>query len=189
MDAMLHRLKKAPIMSNVKAISATIHDGILTLAFGHGETLTVNPADLTKEIRDAAILHGLKQKLVDAAAITRNPETGKPASTADKFEAVMKVYTRITGKDASWNQTERTGGGSTGNAGYLVSALIRMKPQATRESIETFVDELDKTQQAALRANPKVAAIIAEIKAERKSKKATDSDIDTENLLAELDVM
>ena len=55
-------------------------DGTLVLTFRHGEVLRVHPESLAPEIQRAAMLHGLKQKLVDAAAISRDTATGRAAT-------------------------------------------------------------------------------------------------------------
>ena len=60
----------------------------LALTFSNGETLRINVRDLTDDIQLQATLHGLKQKLVDAAAISRNPENGRSATVEDKYNAV-----------------------------------------------------------------------------------------------------
>lgn len=176
---------------NVPAIDATVSVGApdpasayagLTLTFSNGERLTLTGADLSPEIRTQAMLHGLKQKLVDAAAISRNPETGRSATVEDKFRAVREVYTRLL--SGEWNKTREGGSGSGG--GLLLAALVKLyagrKDEAT---IKAYLSGLDEKQQAALRADPRIAPIIAEIKAARDAKRA--SSVDVGELLAGLE--
>ena len=61
-------------------ISATINGNTLALTFANGETLTMRGDALNSDVQQYAMMHGLKQKLVDAAAISRNPETGRAAT-------------------------------------------------------------------------------------------------------------
>jgi hypothetical protein len=165
------------------AIKATVRrneDGTasgLSLDFSHGKQLLINAVQLTDAIRAEALIHGLKQKLVDAAAISRNPDTGRSATIDDKYAAVRAVYDRLL--SGLWNEP-REGGGNVG--GLLFKALCRMQPAKTPEDIKAWLDGKDDKQKAALRANAKVAAMIAEIQAEA----ARDSGIDSDELLDEL---
>ena len=112
------------------AIAATIvkndsgRIGGLVLAFANGKELSLTAGMLSNEIMEYAIWHGIKQKLVDAAAISRNTETGRPATIEDKFNAVKVVFDRITSADGTWNAVREGGGGATG--GLLLRALCNV---------------------------------------------------------------
>lgn len=165
------------------AIDATYDGGTLILAFANGARLTIGPAMLTEEIRFQALLHGLKQKLVDAAAISRNPDTGRSATIDDKFAAVKEVYDRLLAGE--WNK-RREGGTGGGNGGLLFAALVRLYAgRKSDDEIREFLAGKTDAEQAALRASSRVAPIIAEIKAERAAKKPDAPNAD--DLLAGLD--
>lgn len=155
--------------------------GHLVLTFPTlGKRLTVEPGNLDGIILEQATLHGLKQKLVDAAAIARDPDTGRSATPQDKYEAVLRVYERITrAEGAEWNEP-REGGGNAG--GLLLSALCRLHPTKAKDELKTWLDAKTDAEKAALRKNPKVSQIIAEIQAER----AKADGIDTDALLDEI---
>ena len=160
-------------------ITATIDGQTLTLTFVNGETLTLRADALNTDIQAQAIMHGLKQKLVDAAAISRNLETGRAASVEDKFQAVKTVYDRLL--TGSWNAT-REGGGATG--GLLLQALCRMYAgRKTPDELKAFLVDKSDAEKTALRKNPRVAQIIEEIRAET----GKAANIDTDELLGELD--
>lgn len=168
--------------ANVPAIDATIapDHSSLTLAFAHGESLTIRAADLSQTIIAQAIMHGLKQKLVDAAAISRNTETGRAASVADKFDAVKEVYDRLL--SGEWNKRREGGAGASG--GLLFRALCRMYDgKKTADDIKAFLEAKTDAEKAALRKNSKVAAIIEEIRAESAKGDAATGD----DLLADLE--
>ena len=155
--------------------------GGMAIEFAHGKTITVKASDLNNAVMEQAIWHGLKQKLVDAAAISRNPETGRSASIEDKYQAVWTVYDRIT-RLGEWNAVRGEGG--TGTGGLLFAALCRMYAgRKTEEELREWLGTKDKKAQAELRKNPKVATIIEQIKAER----GADDDGLGEDLLNELD--
>lgn len=168
-------------MNNSKrtpAITTGTLDGNLIINFAHGKTLAITVAELSPEIREAALLHGLKQKLIDAAAISCNPETGKPASVEDKYNAVLEVHSRLVA--GSWNKTRESGGGGA-SGGLLFRALCELYPRKTSQDIREFLSTKTDKEKAALRANDKVAAIVARIRAE-----SSKSEIDGESLLDEL---
>ena len=161
------------------AITATIDGSTLTLTFANGETLIMRGDALNSDVQQYAMMHGLKQKLVDAAAISRNPETGRAATVEDKYQAVKAVYDRLlTGQ---WNAT-REGGGNAG--GLLLQALCRMYAgRKTVDELKAFLADKTDAEKTALRKNPRVAAIIEEIRAEQ----GKSANIDTDELLGELE--
>lgn len=156
------------------AVEATIslEANTLELAFATGDSLTVRVDDLAGDIRRMAVLHGLKQKLVDAAAISRNPDTGRSATAQDKYEAVRAVYDRLVA--GAWNATRGEGAG--GQGGLLFRALCRMYPAKTPQALREFLAAKSPAEQAALRKNPRVAQIIDDIRAEAANGDAPDTD-------------
>ena len=165
-------------------ITATINNELgqrasLVLSFANGAQLVLHPDELTGDITFAAIMHGLKQKLVDAAAMSRNPETGRSATIEDKYNAVRVVYERLLA--GQWNAVRGEG---SGTGGMLLSALVRLYDgRKTPEQVREYLATLTDAQKTALRANSRVAPIIEQIRAERGQ--ATDTDA----LLDELDGM
>ena len=160
-------------------ITATINEATLVLSFANGEALTMRGDVLANDVQQYAMMHGLKQKLVDAAAISRNPETGRAATVEDKFQAVKAVYDRLLA--GAWNAT-REGGGNAG--GLLMQALIRMYAgRKTVEDIKAFLAEKTDAEKTALRKNPRVAQIIEDIRAET----GKTASIDSDGLLGELE--
>lgn len=167
--------------ANTPAIDATVltePSGTpygLRLTFAHGEVLEITPGQLSADMRAHATIHGLKQKLVDAAAISRNTETGRAASVADKYDAVKEVYDRLL--SGEWNK--RREGGASASGGLLFRALCRMYDgKKTPDDIKAFLDAKTDAEKAALRKNSKVAAIIEEIRAESaKGDAATGEDL------------
>lgn len=164
-------------MTSKSQISCIIDTDGLTLNFADGAVITLGVNDLSDEIIRYATLHGLKQKLIDAAAISRNPDTGRSASLEDKFNAIMDVRERLLA--GQWNKGREGGAGGTG--GLLFRALCQLYPQKLPEQIREFLEGKSKAEQAALRATPKIAAIIEQLRAK------AGSDIDTDELLGDLE--
>ena len=158
-------------------------DGTLVLEFRHGETLRVHPETLTPGIQRMAMLHGLKQKLVDAAAISRDTATGRAATIATKFDAVKEIFARITGAGGeapSWNKPRA--GGAGGQGGLLARAIARYKGVEV-SAAKAYLDRLTDAQKQALRVDPRIATIINELRMES----AKPAGIDTDALLGGLD--
>lgn len=157
-------------------IATEIQGSALVITFSNGEAITVNADTLTPDIRAAAMMHGLKQKLIDAAAISRNPETGRSASVEDKYYAVREVADRLVA--GAWNKVRESGGG-TGAGGMLFRALCELYKDKSSDEIRTFLEGKNDKEKAALRASPKIASLIA-------SYKVQTSDVDVDELLAGL---
>jgi hypothetical protein len=163
------------------AIEAEVNTdaGTLVLTFANGERLELNAANLHSSVRQQALFHGLKQKLVDAAAISRNPETGRSATVADKYAAVKAVYDRLL--IGQWNAPR--GEGASGAGGLLFRALcVMFEGKKEPHEVRAWLDGKTDAEQAALRKNDKVAAIIARIRPQAKP----DAAIDTDALLNEI---
>ena len=147
----------------------------LTLTFSNGDELVLDTDKLSEEIVADALAHGLKQKLVDAAAISRDPSNGRAASIELKHASVKEVLERLLAGE--WNK-RREGGGNSG--GLLFRALCVMYDgRKTVDDIKAYLEKLSDKEKAALRKNPKVAQVIDSLR-------TADGDAG-EDLLAELE--
>lgn len=159
------------------AITAEINETHLVFKGDNGRELRVSATDLSDDVRMQALMHGLKQKIGDAAAISRNPDTGRSATTDDKFDAMSEVLNRLL--SGQWNKTREAGDGA-GAGGLLFKALCKVKADKTPAEVRAYLEGRTKEEQAALRKVPAIAAAIEEIKAAS----AKDGGIDGEALLA-----
>ena len=165
-------------MAQIKSI-VDVDNNTLTITVEGKEPIIINSTNLLEAIRNHAVLHGLKQKIVDSAALPSG------ATLTEKYLAMRDTFERITGMNGAEPSWNKGGDGSSGTAtGLLFKALCRLYPAKTPEVLRAYHDKLDKSQQAALRKNPKVAAVIEEIKAES----IKTAGIDTNDLLAELEM-
>lgn len=177
--------KNQPALSvNVQTLDESVKvdmcHTILTLEFANGNTLEMDTRKLAPSVISHALAHGLKQKLVDAAAISRDPANGRAADINVKYHAVNEVFQRLMTGD--WNK-RREGGGNTG--GLLFRALCEMyEGRKTPEQIKQFLTDKSDKDKAALRKNPKVAEIIERLRAEA----AKDDGSEPDDLLAELEM-
>lgn len=178
MSNVIRTSKKSTIMADVFLPKMT-----LTLTFINGKEIVVDANTLSEEIRNQALLHGLKQKLVDAAAISRNLDTGASASVDDKYNAVKKIADRLTAPGAKWNEGRAAGSDPSPTAGVnniLLRALMKMTGR-DMEYVKAYLGNKTKEQRAALRKNPRVVQIMAELSAA-----TVVNGVNTDDLLEEL---
>ena len=161
--------------TNGPAISADIYGTVLTFTGSDGTEVRVDAALLSESVRHAAMMHGLKQKIGDAAALSRNPDTGRSATVADKMAAMEEVAARL--RAGGWNK-DRDGTGSTGVGGLLFRALCIQRPSMDPARIREWLAGKDKKEQAKLRDVPDIARIIVELRAKDAATAPTNADAD-----------
>lgn len=145
-------------------------------------TIDIDLASLASEITSRAIIHGIVQKVSDAAAL------GKDATPSDKFAAMRAVADRLIA--GNWNKP-------AGETGAPVQGLIwqayrevmqslaaKAKKTVSDDDLRVKYDAKSRADQLALRTNPEIAKVIERIKSERQTNSTV---VDTDALLAELD--
>ncbi len=153
----------------------------MRLVFADGTTRDIERAHIDRMLV-AFAWHGAKQKFIDAGAISRNPETGRSATVADKKAAIIEVIERTTGADPRWNKV-REGGGGSGT--LLLEALVRMYAgKKDRATLVEYLAGLSAEQKRALERNGRVAPILEAIRTERRLAQGEDG---SDELLAGLD--
>lgn len=139
----------------------------IEIVLAGGYELVVDTSKLTDIIIHQAMLHGLKQKLVDSVA----GKAGKEAHEALKATAEMLL-------EGNWTRP-REGGGSSSTT-LLVEAMMRVFNKS-KEDCELAVEKHDAKELAKV---PAIAAMILTIKAERAAAKAKvagkASDVDSD---------
>ena len=165
-------------MSNPSIYTYTVTNDGARMDYADGTYQSFSRDTLTPAIQDALMWHGLKQKLADGAAMSRNPETGRPASVADKIYRMMGIGERLLA--GQWRAVSE-GGGNEG--GLLLAALVRLYPAKTREDLVEYLKQRSEAEKAKLRTSSRIAPIIDLIRAER----GRDSGIDADALLEELE--
>jgi hypothetical protein len=143
---------------NIPAIRADINSTTLHLMFADGTSIVIDSGELNADILQQATMHGLKQKLVDAAAMS------KGATIDEKYEAVLDVAERL--RAGEWNKKREAGEGG-GNGGLLFRALCELSPAKSPDSIRAFLAEKSNEQKSAMRAVPRVAAAIDRLRASK----------------------
>lgn len=177
-------MRKNSLINVVRA-----ENGTLTFTVGEAGSFDVNPAILADEIRERAMLHGIVQKISDAAAISKADLSGNPETDAKtKLEAMSAVAARLA--EGEWSK--RSGDGSGPVQGVIYRAFEefalakakKAKKELTPEQVRAVYDAKSRADQLALRTVPEIAAIIERLKSERGAKAA--KAIDTDALLNDL---
>lgn len=168
------------------SIITTAHDsaGITFHVAGVGE-LSLPFADLSPEITRRAMIHGLIQRVSDAAALSRNPDTGKPATPQEKFAEMEKLVAHYRTGTVEWALRRASGGGESREGGVTLRALANVQKTdvgAMREKVERMAEKNGTTTRAILAKLATQSAVAAEI---ARLKSATVA-IDADELLAEL---
>lgn len=141
-----------------------------TVAGVPGEHICVDISALPPAILAAAIVHGIRQKVSDAAAIPRDTKTGLSAEPSEKFDAMSEVAESLAGGE--WNR-RATGGGGEGS--LLVRAMMEVTGKS-REECREFVTAQTPAAQNAMRASAALKPIIDRIKAESAKTSGIDGD-------------
>ena len=173
------------------AIVSVLHseDGLITFNVVGAGAIPFNPSTLSDDVRNRAMVHGLVQKITDAAAISKSELTGDPATDAEtKYQAMLAVADRLSAGE--WRAAR--GDGSAPVAGVIYRAFREYvcnqfaaadKPAPEETATRALYDARDRAGQLALRTVPEIATIIERMKSERGP---ATSNVDTSALLADL---
>ena len=174
-----HIIDEGVIVPKKAGITADILGSELTITTSDGDALVIDVVTLSGEMQLHLMLHGAKQKIVDAAAIPRNTETGASATLAEKFVAMQEVQTRLMAGE--WLKVREAGTGGSGSDSLLVRALVAYSDKDV-PAVREYLAGKSKAEKAALSNITAIAAIIARIRAAAQS----TNGIDAAALLQEL---
>lgn len=151
-------------MENQTKITCNIDFNGQSLTFKQGENMRVVEINkLGEEIQIHGKLHGIKQKIVDATAISRDEMTGKSASPVIKWQALTEMANRL--ESGIWN-VGREGGSNVSL--LLVRALFDFYQGAkTMDYIKIQLAEKTPQERKALSLNPKISKIIDKLEKEQ----------------------
>ena len=133
--------------------------------FVHGETrVFIIEANAALFAKFAA--HGIEQKIGDEVAGLDDPE--------DMIIAVDEVMERLAA--GNWSAVRESSG--LAGTSVLAKALIQSTGK-TPQVIKDFLKGKTNAEKLALRQNPKIAPIVAELEAKKKPKPKTEIDTDS----------
>lgn len=168
------------------SIISTRHDatGITFTVAGVGD-IPLPFAELSHTVRERAMVHGLIQRISDAAALSRDPDTGKPATPQAKFDEMARLVAHYRTGTGDWSIRREGGGGESREGGVTLRALANVQKTdvaTMREKIERMAEKNGTTTRAILAKLATQSAVAAEIARLKSATVAVDAD----ELLAEL---
>jgi len=175
-----------------KANSIITHEvrggAIMFTVKGAGNVL-LDTGKLSQAVQSRAMLHGMIQRISDAAAIGRNPETGASATPEEKLANMAALVAHYESGTAEWSRKRGTGEGRD-TSGITLQAIARVKgitEDAARASVEAYAAKSGIETKEAYRTLAKAKAVaeaILVIKAERLA--GTEATLDADEALAGL---
>ena len=159
-----------PRQNAIATKDINLDEGTLTIKWADGTQFIVDEATLTPDMRLAATLHGLSQKLGDSYANVK----GDLAQAKDNAE---EVWSAIQAGD--WNRK------ASGDGGIIAEAVAEVQGITKAEAAETLRKQDDATKRK-IAKHPQVAKIVARIKLERAEKAAANAEDSSAVDLAEL---
>lgn len=132
--------------------------GVVDFTFGNGKTLQIDSNALSEDMRKQCMLHGISQKVGDSFAGVKGNFAEGVQNAQDTIEQLMAgIWKAARDDDAKPRLAE------------LAEAISRIKTvplEAATKAVEAGTED----QRKAWRANAKVKATIAQIRAEKASK-------------------
>lgn len=134
----------------------------LTVTVAGFDPIVVPFGRLTADIKHQAMVHGLAQKLGDAAAMSRNPANGAAATNADKYKAIKQVADNVIG--GRWNL--QAGGvpnhAVTPERVAVLGRMFKLSP----DQVTAWAKGRTEAQLSAAFTSPKFALELAKYRAE-----------------------
>lgn len=165
--------------SNSVVTTSRLESGALAFDVLGAGRVTFDPTKAHPDMRAYAEIHGWGQRIVDAAALGRDDETGKPASPAEKMARMQRVVDHYESGTDQWRLDARAGGGQS----IVVLAYQRHGNIATydmaKAAIERRAVARGETYDAYLRivaAIPAIQDAIIAIQRERLPEARLDAD-------------
>lgn len=117
--------------------------------------LILNTREVSEANRNRAMLHGMVQRISDAAAMARDSKTGASATPQEKFEAMRRLVEHYQSGSGEWSPARSVEGvgrpkSENANARLLRMALSLFNPAKDESVIAQFVKGLSAAQITAL---------------------------------------
>ena len=142
-------------MEKPNGISTKIEGNVLTITAGNQGTIVVDAGKLPIEVQDYAKMHGLKQTVIDTAALA------KGSSMFEKYQAMKSRADQLM---VSWRKDPVAAAAVARS--LIVEAMGRIyKLEAAQ--VEAMLSKHEEAAVQKLASQPAVAEMIAKIRAEK----------------------
>lgn len=119
-----------------------------------GRTLTfrvLNAGEFTFDVLSAhanmqhrAAVHGFIQRISDAAAKSRNPENGQPATPTEKLQAMQRVAEHYASGVDQWALVRAPGNGEAAGPSIVVRAFARLQGLSVADALTRVREVAEK---------------------------------------------
>ena len=147
-------------------------------------TLELNVADLADSIMNHAIVHGMVQRISDAAAIGFLKDENRYATAKEKYDSMQELVDYYAGGATEWSRKRTGGDGGSGITLHAVAAVQGLSPADMRARIDQLAEKRGIKPAALLRKLAESEVVAREI-ARIRSERAGDG-LDADDLLAEM---
>ena len=169
-------------------ITHSMQDGKIEFRVLNAGSFSFDPDKVSAENRARAMIHGFVQRISDGGALSRNPETGLPATPADKMARMQRIADHLMSGATEW--ALRVAAAGQPDSGLTLMGIMRalkLDLDATERFLAKLMVkwELDRTATIKrLGESPDVVQAIGDIKAERA---ASQTKVNASSLLDEID--
>ncbi len=163
---------------STRVISKEIDETGVTFKVKDQGTLRVSFANLSGAVRDRALAHGIVQRVVDAAALSRDEKSGKSASALEKFTAMKEIVDHLMSGTENWTLSRES---ESPHVNLLTQCLSEIYPERGEDKIRTWVKKLSASDRKALLVSEKIKKIAERIEGEKLK------HIDAEELLSDFE--
>lgn len=165
---------------STRVISKEIDETGVTFKVKEQGTLRVSFANLSGAVRDRALAHGIVQRVIDAAALSRDGKSGKSATPQEKFLAMKEIVDHLMSGTENWSLAREQ---ESPYVSLLTQCLVEIYPERTEEQVREWVKKRSAAERKAILGSAKVKVIAERIESEKLK------HIDTEGLMEDLELM
>lgn len=164
-------MQTKPKTNSVVTHSLDSEAQVLTFHVIGCEPLVFDVKRISDEVGERAMIHGLVQRVSDTAAISRNADTGKPATPADKRERMARLVEHYMTGTAEWSPSRGESGPRDG--GLTITAMgdvFHKLAEECRDMVKALALKRGIEERAALALfaqTKEIAQRMAELRAER----------------------
>jgi hypothetical protein len=144
--------------------------------------LRFDPDRVSAANRARAMIHGFVQRISDGGAMSRNPETGLPATPADKLARMTRIAEHLMAGGDVWELKAAAGPGVS--VGLVIQAMIALGKARDADHANELISKLASKREIERDAAVKLLAEagdikvkVAEIRAEQAAVKVNSDDL------------
>ena len=125
--------------------------------------MTLDLARLSPHNREYAVLHGMKARIVDSAALPFNKLENRYPTALEKADAMRRLVDHYNSGSDSWtlHTAARDDGG-----GLLFRALMAERPERDAEKLRAKLKEMSAAQKRAMLDSDRLLDIVRKLRAE-----------------------